>query len=231
MLRLIGFFAVVFVALIVLRQLPFVGGIFQIPFLGFYLAAIVVSVASARLGARLVDRRKFRKSVSALGEVDTPHNRGKLGALLAGDGRHKEALEHLEAARAHDPEVAEWAYRVGRSRLMLGDHVGAVEALTKSVELDEEHGYGEALRRLAEAQTKGGSFEEAISRLDRHDVIYGETPESAYLRGRAHQAGGDKAAAKAAFLKAPTLVAGVVKYQREGARVWAMKARLAAWLS
>ena len=48
----------------------------------------------------------------------------------------------------------------------------------------------------------GGSWEEAIARLDRHDVIYGETPESAYLRGRAHQAGGDKAAAKQAFLKA-----------------------------
>ncbi|MCH2103148.1 MAG: hypothetical protein MK297_03940 [Planctomycetes bacterium] len=231
MLRLIGFFAVVFVALIVLRQLPFVGGVFQIPFLGFYLAAVVVSLASARLGARLVERRKFRKSVGALGEVDTPHNRGKLGALLAGDGRHKEALGHLEEAMANEPEVAEWAYRVGRSRLALGDHAGAASALTRSVELDEEHGYGEGLRRLAEALTKGGSWEEALARLDRHDVIYGETPESAYLRGRAHQVGGDKAAAKAAFLRAPTLVAGVVKYQREGARVWALRARWAAWFT
>ena len=231
MLRLLGFFAVVFVALIVLRQLPFVGGIFQIPFLGFYLAAVVVSVVSARLGTRLVDRRKFRKSVSALGEVDTPHNRGKLGALLAGDGRHREALEHLEAVREDEPEVAEWAYRVGRSRLALGDHSGAAEALSKAVELDEEHGYGEALRRLAESLTKDGAWEGAIAHLDRHDVIYGETPESAYLRGRAHLAGGDKAAAKAAFLKAPSLVEGVAKYQREGARAWAMRARFAAWLS
>lgn len=231
MLRLLGYFAVVFVACIVLRQLPIVGGIFQIPFLGFYLAAIVVSVVSARLGTRLVDRRKLQKSVRSLGEVDTPHNRGKLGVLLAGDGKHREALAHLEEARQHEPEVAEWAYRVGRSRLALGDHSEAAEALASSVELDEEYGYGEGLRRLAESLTKGGAAEEAITRLDRHDVIYGETPESAYLRGRAHLAQGDKDAAKAAFQKAPTLVEGVAKYQREGARVWAMRARFAAWLS
>ncbi len=231
MLRLLGYFAVVFMACIVLRQLPIVGGIFQIPFLGFYLAAVVVSVVSARLGTRLVDRRKLQKSVRSLGEVDTPHNRGKLGVLLAGDGKHREALRHLEEAREHEPEIAEWAYRVGRSRLALGDHSEAAEALASSVELDEEYGYGEALRRLAESLTKTGAWEDAIARLDRHDVIYGETPESAYLRGRAHLAQGDKAAAKAAFLKAPTLVAGVAKYQREGARAWAMRARFAAWLS
>jgi len=222
---------VVLVALTVLRQLPFIGGIFQVPFLGFYLAAVVVSLASARLGTRLVDRRKFQRSVRSLGEVDTPHNRGKLGALLAVDGRHKEALGHLEAAGEYEPELAEWAFRVGRSRLALGDASGAAEALTRAVGLDEEHGYGEALRRLAEALTRQGSPEEALERLDRHDVIYGETPESAYLRGRAHQAGGDKEAAKVAFLKAPELVADVAKYQREGARVWAMRARFAAWFS
>ena len=231
MLRLLGFFVVVFVALIVLRQLPFVGGIFQIPFVGFYLAAIVVSLVSARLGTRLVDRRKLQKSVSSLGEVDTPHNRGKLGALLAGQGKHREALPHLDVAWEHEDDVAEWAYRVGRSRLSLGDREGAAAALARAVELDEEHGYGEALRRLAEALTQAGAPDDALTRLERHDVIYGETPESAYLRGRAHQWLGDREAAKAAFAKAPGLVAGVAKYQREGARTWAMRARLAGWFS
>ena len=161
-----GFFAVVFFALIVLRQLPFVGGVFRIPFVGFYLAAVVVSLVSARLGTRLVDRRRLHKSVRSLGEVDTPHNRGKLGALFAGQGKHKEALGHLEAAGEYEPELAEWAFRVGRSRLALGDASGAAEALTRAVGLDEEHGYGEALRRLAEALTRQGSPEEALERLD-----------------------------------------------------------------
>jgi len=228
-LRLLGFFAVVFVALAVLRQLPLVGGVFQIPFVGFYLAAIVVSLASARFGTLLVDRRKFRRSVRSLGEVDTPHNRGKLGALLAGQGKDREALPHLEAAWEDEPGVAEWAYRVGRSRLALGDAGEAAEALALAVEVDEEHGYGEALRRLAEALTRAGAADEALARLDRHDVIYGETPESAYLRGRAQQGRGDKEAAAVAFGRAPQLVAGVAKYQREGARMWAWKAHLARW--
>jgi len=227
----LGFFAVVFFALIVLRQLPFVGGVFRIPFVGFYLAAVVVSLVSARLGTRLVDRRRLHKSVRSLGEVDTPHNRGKLGALFAGQGKHKEALGHLEAAWEQEEGVPEWAYRVGRSRLSLGDPAGAAAALKRAVELDEEHGYGEALRRLAEALTQGGEPSEALTRLDRHDVIYGETPESAYLRGRAHQGLGDREAAKAAFAKAPKLVPDVAKYQREGARTWAMRARLARWFS
>ena len=231
MLRLLGFFAVVFVALAVLRQLPFVGGVFQIPFVGFYLAAIVVSLVSARLGTRLVDRRKFQKSLRSLGEVDTPHNRGKLGALLADLGKHREALPHLEVAWEHEEDVAEWAYRVGRTRLALGDASGAAEALTRAIEFDEEHGYGEALRRLAEALIRGGAPDEAHARIDRHDMIYGETPESAYLRGKAHLESGDREAAKAAFSKAPRLVAGVAKYQREGARTWAMRARLAGWFS
>ena len=230
MLRLIGYFLLVFVALAVLRQLPFVGAVFDIPFVGFYLAAIVVSLVSARMGSKLVDKRRLRRSISALGEVDTPHNAGKLGALLAGQGKHREALPHLEKAWAYDGEVAEWAYRVGRSRLSLGDIEGASEALAKAVLVDEEHGYGEALRRLSEALTLGGSPDEALTRLDRHDVIYGETPESAYLRGRAHQGRGDREAAKAAFARAPGLVEDVVKYQRAGARAWALRARLAGWL-
>lgn len=230
MLRLLGFFCVVFVALAVLRQLPFVGGVFQIPFVGFYLAAIVVSLASARMGTVLMDRRRFAKSVQSLGEVDTPHNRGKLGALLVRSGKHREALPHLEAAWEAESEVAEWAYRVGRSRLKMGDAGGAAEALARAVEVDEEHGYGEALRRLAEALTRAGAADEALLRLDRHDVIYGETPESAYLRGRAQLARGDKDAAAAAFERAPRLVAGVAKYQREGARMWAWKAQWARWL-
>jgi tetratricopeptide (TPR) repeat protein len=229
-LRLIGYFLLVFVALSLLRQLPFVGAVFDIPFVGFYLAAIVVSLVSARMGSKLVDKRRLRRSISALGEVDTPHNAGKLGALLAGQGKHREALPHLEKAWAYDGEVAEWAYRVGRSKLSLGEIEGASEALAKAVLVDEEHGYGEALRRLAEALTLGGAPDEALSRLDRHDVIYGETPESAYLRGRAHQGRGDREAAKAAFARAPGLVEDVVKYQRAGARAWAMRARLAGWL-
>ena len=231
MLRLIGYFLLVFVALSVLRQLPFVGAVFDVPFLGFYLAAVVVSAVSARMGSKLIDKRRLKRSISALGEVDTPHNAGKLGALLAGQEKHREALPHLEKAWAYESDVAEWAYRVGRSKLKLGQIEGAVEALSKAVLLDEEHGYGEALRRLAEAMTLAGAPDEALSKLDRHDVTYGETPESAYLRGRAHQGRGDREAAKAAFAKAPSLVEGVVKYQRAGARSWAMRARLAGWLA
>ena len=139
------------------------------------------------------------------------------------------------------PGVCEGSLRISEGRIVERiEGVPAVNGTENVVDLGGDllvpglvnahtHLYSALVPGMAVPDVSG--FDEALAQLDRHDMIYGETPESAYLRGKAHQGRGDREAAKAAFLKAPRLVADVAKYQREGARTWAMRARFAAWFS
>jgi hypothetical protein len=119
-MRLLGYFVVVLLALHLLRLLPFVGAIFDVPILGFWGAAILVSLVASKATATAMDTRKLSRRIRDLGHVDTPHNQGKLGSLLAGERRFRRALPHLERAVAGEPDVAEWRYRLGCALLGSG---------------------------------------------------------------------------------------------------------------
>ncbi len=227
MLRLLGFFALVLAALLVLRELPFVGGLFRIPLVGFYLAAIVVSGLLAWWGRWALDRARFRALERELGRTDTPRNRGKLGTLLLHQGRARAAAEHLAAASAGDPAEPEWDYRLGIALLAARRPAEAVEALERTVARSEEYAYGAALLRLAEALTALGRSADALAALERHERAYGETPEGLYRRGRAERAAGRRVEAARSFARVPQLVPGAARYQRAQARGWALRALLA----
>lgn len=227
MLRLLGFFALVFAALVLLRQLPFLGGLFAVPLLGFYLAAVLVSLGLAWWGRRALDRSRFARMRRDLGQTETPRNRGKLGTLLLIQGRPHQAVPHLAAAAEGDPDEVEWHYRLGCALLRSGRAGPASEALGRALELSEEHAYGAALLRLAEALTAQGRAEEALAVLERHARAYGETPEGCFRRGLAARAAGRAGEAREAFARVPGLAARAVRYQRAQARWWALRALLA----
>ncbi len=227
MLRLIGFFALVFVVLAVLRQVPILGAPFRIPFVGWWFAVIVVSAVCARLASTALERSKLRRLERTFGAVDTPHNQGKLGSLHAGRGRHRAALAGFERASAGEPEFAEWHYRLGISRLATGDPTGARSALERTLALNEDHAYGEAMLRLAEAQTEEGAGEAALATLDRFEQVRGPTPESAYRRGRALRRLGRSGDARAAFAEVGTLARRLAPYQRREGWRWVARAALA----
>jgi tetratricopeptide (TPR) repeat protein len=225
--RFLGFFVVVFVALLVLREVPVVGSVFRIPLLGFYLAALLVSALAARLGSELVASRKRRDELRRLGEVDTPHQRGKLGRMLELSGKPAQAIAPLEEAAAAEPEEAEWWYRLGRARLALRRVGEALSALQRARELDEEHGYGALLLTLAEASRRSGDGDGALEALGRFEGLYGPTPESAFRRGQVLSGLTRKAEARAAYSEVAGLAAGQPKYQRADGRRWALKAAFA----
>jgi len=227
MLRLIGFFLIVFVALGVLRTLPVVGGIFAIPLFGFYLAAILVSVVGARLAKAAADRMKQKQLERELGGVDTPYNRGKLGLLMLQQGRAKLAVPHLEAALEADPSSDEFTYRLGLALLATGDLPGSIEMLERLTGRNEEHAYGGALLALARAQGAYGDGQGSLGTLDRHDRAFGPVPESAYWRGRVLRALGDRAAAAASFAAVGAIAADQPAYQRRAAATWRLRAQLA----
>lgn len=223
-MRFLGFFVLVFAALLVLREVPVVGAIFRIPLLGFYFAALLTSAVVARLGSELVARRKRNEELRRLGEVDTPHQRGKLGRLLELSGSPRQALAPLEEAAAAEPEEVEWWYRLGRARLAVRQHGEALEALGRARELDEEHGYGELLLTLAEASRRSGAGADALEALARFETLFAPTPESAFRRGQVLSGLGRRPEARAAFTEVGELAAEQPKYQRSEGRRWAAKA-------
>jgi tetratricopeptide (TPR) repeat protein len=225
--RLVVFFVVVLLALQVLRQVPVIGGVFQIPLFGFWIAAILVAAVSSKLAATWVDRRKQRALERQLGTVDTPHNLGKLGALFVAQRRFGKALGYLARAIEGEPEVAEWHYRAGCALVGLGRYAEAVEALERCVAINEEYAYGGVLLRLAEALQGRGDPQLALEPLERFERNHGPNPESAYRRGVALRKLGRREEAREALALVGDLAGKMAGYQRKGAWTWVLRAQLA----
>jgi tetratricopeptide (TPR) repeat protein len=225
-LPLVGFFLLTFAVLWVLRQIPVLSAIFGIPFLGFFLAAILVSSVFARYGARAIDRRRFRREAGQLGAVETPHNQGKLGSLLLAAGRTKAAAECLARAVAGEPDSLEWRYRHGLALLRSGLPADAARELDFVAERDEEYAYGELLLRLAEARQAAGEPARALDALERHLRCQGETPEALYRRALALRALGRGDEARAALGRMGAVTRTRARYQKRGDAKWV----LLAWL-
>jgi tetratricopeptide (TPR) repeat protein len=223
-LRLIGFFALVMLVLQGLRFVPFLGPLFQIPFFGFWIAAILCSVIVSKLASDAVDRRRLKNRERDLSAVDTPHNQGKLGLLLLTSGRPRAAVEPLRRAAAGDPQSAEWAYRLGCALLESGREKEAVPELARAARADEEHAYGAVQLRLAEALQASGKSDEALSALDRFQHNHGDNPESAYRRGSVLKSMGRKSEAAECFARVGQLARTSARFQKNAARGWAWRA-------
>ncbi len=226
MLRMIGFFAGTLLLLHLLRGVPVVGAVFQIPLIGFFLAAAVLSVGLSKGSAYLLQRRRFHATVRNLEAVESPHNQGKLGTLLLSQGRAREALGYLERATAGDPDSLEWRFALGAARLGARDPEGAVAVLDAVAAEDEEYRYGAVQLRLAEARLGAGDAAGSLEALERFERNHGPSPESAYRRGLAHRAAGDPEAARAALDEVGRLASRAASFQRAEARRWSWRA---AW--
>jgi hypothetical protein len=230
MLRLVLWFLAVFVLLHLLRLVPAIGRVFDVPFLGFFLAAAILSYIVARGGESLSRRRSAARVRRELGAVDTPHQRGKLGAHLLAAGAAREAEGHLAAAAAGDPERLEWSYKLGCARLQSGRPRDAIGPLALVVAREEEHAFGAAVLRLAQAALASGDLELARRELERFERNHGPTPESAWWRGRLAKARGDRGAARAACDEVLRLQSRATGFQRKAGRAWAAKAWFARFL-
>lgn len=227
MMRLILWFAVVLVCRQFLAAIPVLGVPFRIPFVGFFLTLYLVGW----LGRRAVERwdagRRARALAKSLGNVETPHNQGKLGVLYESRGRYGKAIGHLQQAVEGEPEVTEWHYRLGRSYLGAGLLDEALETLNHARSQDEEHAYGGVLMSLAEAQRRASHPDRALESIERFERNHGPKPESAYRRGKALAALGRKEESQSAYREISKLAGEAVRYQRSEARSWVFRGWLA----
>lgn len=226
MLRLLGFFVLALGLSALLSHLPVVGGWFG-GFLGFWVSAIVLSVALTRISVALSHRRTLARELRRLGEVESPHNRGKLGALLLAHRRPREAVPHLAAAAAGEPERTEWHYRLGAAHLASGEPTKALDSLAVAARMEPEHAYGEVQLLLCEARLKCDQAQAALEALDAFDRNHGASPESSFRRGQALRRLGRKADARASFARAADLAGKAAQFQRSRNRPWVWRAWLA----
>jgi len=225
-LRLLGFFVAVVVALNVRQRVRVIGGFFH-GFLGFWLAAIGLSVAFSRLSAVWLARRRLQQQIAALGHVDNPHVRGKRGVLLLACGRAARALPDLEEAARGEPEVVEWRYRLGLARLQLGAAAEAASDLAQAAAMAPEHAYGGVQLALASAEQANGRVEKALAAIDTFESAHGATPESAYRRGVLFKRLGRAQEARASFSSVSGLYAQTPRFQRRAQSPWLWRARFA----
>jgi len=228
-LRLAGYFLLVFALLAILRQLPWIGGLFR-GLLGFWIAVILFSAFAARMSQVLIVRRRLQAQMRALEGVDSPHNRGKLGSLLLAHGRARAALPQLERAVAGEPETLEWRYRRGLALAQLGRTHEAERELAAVAEVDEEYGYGSVQLQLARLRLEAGDGEGALAALDRFEANHGPNPESAYRRGLALRKLGRREEARASLRSVSRLARGAAHFQRQQNRGWVLRALLARWV-
>jgi tetratricopeptide (TPR) repeat protein len=230
-LRLVGFFVLAVLLASFLGKLPVIGPLFaRTGCLGIWISAMLLSWAFTRYGERAFRVRRDRGQIRQLAAVKSPRTEGKLGALYLAQGRRAKALPHLREAAAGEPEVAEWHYRLGSAELLSRNHDAAIESLQRCVELEPEYAYGAAQLRLAEACADDGRPEEALEAIAVFERNHGPSPESAFRRGLAYKALGDKDAARAAFGEVSRLASEAARYQRKSAGLWTVRARLASWL-
>ncbi len=228
MLRLLGFFGLTFVVFILLTKIPIIGdlvGGFWI--LGFFLAAMIVSRGLMKWGEAARNRSRVQSMIREFGAVDSAYNQGKLGSLFLKQGRYRRAVPMLAAACEGEPESAEWQYKHGRALLGTRSPADAIPALERAVELEEEHAYGAAMMRLAEARLATGDPQGSLDALDRVERNHGESPESTYRRGLALRAMGEKEQAKRTFARVGDLARNAVGYQKRSAAGWSARAALA----
>jgi tetratricopeptide (TPR) repeat protein len=204
-LRLAGYILSVFALLWLLRLLPGVGDVFQVPFLGFFLAAAILSALVGGWTAWAVTRRKTRNLEREFGAVETPHNQGKLGVLLLNAGRVRRALPHLERAAEGESDRAEWHYRLGVARLSLGDAHAAVLAFERALATDPEHAFGAPRLRLAEARLASNDAQGSLEAAQEFERWHGPTAESAFRTGAALRALGRRDESRRAFRRVAEL--------------------------
>jgi tetratricopeptide (TPR) repeat protein len=119
---------------------------------------------------------------------DLPMARWLFGAYLSREGLHEDALRELRAASELAPDDPVIAYEVGVALALQGEMGKAVEALTRSVDLDQAEGWSQVVLGLVEAELD--QMEEAARDLSEGARLCPQDVEAQLLAALAAEATG-----------------------------------------
>ena len=124
--------------------------------------------------------REYRRAIELDPEYPIAHH--WYGGFLSAMGRHQEALQQAETARALDPLSLIIQTWVGLRYYFAGDYEAAIAEYRKALELDRD--FAPAHWHLGWAYAQTGRFKEAVSEAERALAIDGEN--LAYLASLGH---------------------------------------------
>jgi tetratricopeptide (TPR) repeat protein len=178
-------------------------------------AEVKVTVGVAYLNNDAADEalKRFEEAIALDPDNGTAHF---LSAVALNKlGRHREALPHLEQARAQKssapPGRIDW-YE-GEAHYWLGEHQAAITSFQSALKQDQQDAYAHFYLGLAELQA--GMDKEAVASLDRAVALDPSLGAStSYFAGKAYFAQGDVAKARQEFESALKASGGSANLQK-----------------
>lgn len=125
---------------------------------------------------------------AALIAPELPLTRWMYGAYLSREGLFDDALKELEVAARLAPDDPVVAYELGVALALKGDLEKALDALTRSVDLDRGEGWNLLVAGLVEAELR--RFEEAARDLSEGARLLPEDVEAQFLAALTAKAAG-----------------------------------------
>ncbi len=205
------------------------------PLLALIVLGTVFYLGEARYSGRYFNPTTFFSARSQLSELASklsvnPHDvaaHNDLGRLLAGQGKFKEALPHMEAAIARMDESAETNYFLGLCLLHCGQSESGIEYIEKALELSPSFLYGEPRRVLARHYFDSGNYREAAEQARLCVKKNTSAVEGWYLLGASEQELGNKKKARQAYASAVEAYNNLPHYLKLAGRSWNRRARKA----
>lgn len=198
------------------------------------LVIIALSLPGWWAGSRWAVR--FSRKVRAWGEAGrlrralamNPHDakaRTDLGAVLARQGRFREARAELEQALPRVDDLSEANYYLGLCLLNDGEADRGRALVERALALNPKFGYGEPYLRLGDFRAERGEWAEAAERYRQATDIYGSSVEGWCKLGQALGELGRRDEARAALQEALTSYRTAPWYRRSDDRPWKRRAR------
>jgi len=156
-----------------------------------------------------------------------PHDakaRTDLGAILARQGRFREARAELEQVLPRVDDLPEANYYLGLSLMSDGEFERGRALVEKALSINPKFGYGEPHLRLGDFRFERGEWAQAAELYRQATEIYGSSVEGWYKLGQALRELGRRDEAHAALQEALASYRTAPWYRRADDRPWKRRA-------
>ncbi|SPE24265.1 Tetratricopeptide TPR_2 repeat protein [Candidatus Sulfopaludibacter sp. SbA3] len=178
------------------------------------------------LGSGFRSRQNFQRMLEAA--AVNPHDgdaQYQLGLIYQQRRRYSDAIQRFSNAVAIDPTETDAHYQLGRIAMEQGRVADAIAHFEAVLKQDERHSSSEIHRDLGSAYLAAERLGDARRELEIYAGRREYDPEGLYWYGRVMERFGDKAAARALYVRAVEAARTAPRYRRRFTAKWSRLAQ------